>query len=74
MLDKASLVLLETLGFTTSGFVSSFTATVVFFVFSFCGITTLSSVLFSCDKIESSGIDFVGICLAWFFTSKTSLL
>jgi hypothetical protein len=29
----------------------------------FIGITTLSSVLFSCDKIASSGIDFVGICL-----------
>jgi hypothetical protein len=51
------LVLLETLGFTTTGLVSGLMTTVGFWFF-FNRITTLSSV-FSCDKIASSGIDLL---------------
>ena len=63
-LDKASFVLLETFGFTTTGLGSAFKTGVGFNGFSFCGMTTLSSVVFSCDNIASSGVDFVGVCLA----------
>ena len=73
MLDKASLVALETFGFSIAGFGVSFGVGALFFTFSFFGITTLSSVAVSYDKMASSKIVGVGVTLVWFFTSKTSL-
>jgi hypothetical protein len=47
ILDKASLALLETFGFSGTGLMSFLISTGVFFMFSFLGITTLSSALSS---------------------------
>ena len=74
MLDKASLVALETFGFSIAGFGVSFGVGALFFTFSFFGITTLSSVAVSCDKMASSGVVGVGNFGLVFYVQNLALV